>query len=258
MNLIWQSKKYFSRFYQGNGLDLLGSLDDCSIDTIWTDPPYFLSNNGTTCQNGQRSCVNKGDWDKSSGFVQDHQFNLTWMEECRRALKPGGSLWVCGTLHNVFSLGFALQELQFRIINDIIWEKSAPPPNLGCRCFTHSHEHVLWAVKPSAVGSHTFNYDKMKCENGGTQMQTVWRISAAGASEKQQGKYPAQKPIRLISRCLEATTNPGDLIVDPFAGSSSTGLAAIKLGRRYIGCDRDPLAIEISLKRLLEIDSENC
>ena len=220
-------------------MEVLSRLDDESVDCVWTDPPYLLSNGGITCFAGRMVSVNKGDWDQSRGIEADYQFNLEWTAACRRVLKPTGTIWVTGTLHIYPSVGMALLRNGFRLLNDVIWEKPNPPPNLGRRNFTHSTEVVLWASKSGKGSRHkyTFNYDEMRRENGGKQMKTVWRMNAPRASEKRFGKHPTQKPLELIERCLRASTNEGDVVLDPFAGSGSTGVAALELGRRFIGIE---------------------
>ena len=236
---IWQSGDGQSALYCGDGLALMAAMPPDSVDCIWTDPPYLLSNGGVTCVAGKRVSVNKGDWDRSGGVDSDHEFNLSWLGECHRVLKPAGAIWVTGTHHVYLSVGMAMMQLEFRILNDIVWEKTNPPPNLGCRCFAHSTETILWATK-ALKGSrhkHTFHYQEMKAENGGKQMKSVWRFPAAGRPEKRFGKHPTQKPVALIDRCLRASTNPGDLVLDPFAGSATTGCAAIALGRRFVGSE---------------------
>ena len=169
----------------------------------------------------------------------DHEFNMTWLSECYRILKPAGTIWVTGTIHVYLSVGMAMLQLGYRILNDITWEKPNPPPNLGRRCFTHSTETILWATKAKKGSKHryTFNYADMREENGGKQMKTVWKFPPAGRHEKNLGKHPTQKPVALIERCLRASTNPGDLVFDPFTGSGATGVASLKLGRRFIGAE---------------------
>jgi site-specific DNA-methyltransferase (adenine-specific) len=224
---------------------------------VWTDPPYFLSNDGSTCVAGKRRKVNKGEWDRSQGLQEDHEFNLQWLAECRRVLKPTGTLWVSGTTHIYLSVGMALMQLGFRILNDIVWEKPNPPPNLGCRCFTHSTEMILWASK-SAKGSadrYVFNYDDMKQRNDGRQMKNVWRLPAPGADEKRHGRHPTQKPLALIERCIAASTLPGQIVLDPFTGSGSTGVASLKLGRQFIGCELTAEYAQLAAARLGEIDN---
>lgn len=249
----WSSAGGGAALYLGDALEVLSGLPEESVDCVWTDPPYMLSNGGVTCVGGRMVSVNKGGWDESRGIDADHEFNRAWTAACLRVLKPAGTIWVTGTLHVYPSVGMALQQNGFRLLNDIVWEKPNPPPNLGRRTFTHSTEIVLWASKPDDGGSrrkYTFNYDEMRRENGGRQMKTVWRFQAPGAAEKRFGKHPTQKPVALIDRCLRASTHPGDVVLDPFAGSGSTGVAAVRLGRRFIGIESDPAFLELGVKRL--------
>ena len=249
--VIWQSNDHQSRLYQGDSLQLMASLPAESVDCIWTDPPYNLSNDGITCVAGRMVKVNKGEWDRSRGVDLDHEFNKTWLAACHRLLKPAGTIWVSGTVHVYPSVGFAMQELGFRILNDIIWEKPAPPPNLGCRCFTHATELILWATKAKkGKDKYTFNYDVMKAENVGKQMKNVWRMPAPTKDEKRYGKHPTQKPIALVARCLRASTNEDDLVFDPFSGSATTGVASLMLKRQFIGCEMDKKFITIANRRL--------
>ncbi len=258
MEPYWQSDDRKSCLYLGDAFELMASIADDSVDCVWTDPPYLLSNDGATCVAGKRVSVNKGAWDRSNGIESDHEFNLSWLRECHRILKPAGTIWATGTLHIYLSVGMAMLQLGFRILNDIIWEKSNPPPNLGCRCFAHSTETLLWATKAPKGSKHkyTFHYQEMKAENGGKQMKTVWKFPAAGRDEKRFGKHPTQKPVALVDRCLRASTNLGDLVVDPFAGTATTGIAAISLGRRFIGYERDLDYAEVGSNRLSEVTSK--
>jgi site-specific DNA-methyltransferase (adenine-specific) len=251
VSLTWQTPDGGSRLYRGDCFDLLASLPDASIDCIWTDPPYLLSNDGITCVAGKMVKVNKGEWDRSNGIDADHAFNRRWLSECYRVLKPEGTIWVSGTLHVYLSVGMAMMQVGFRILNDIIWEKPSPPPNLGCRCFTHSTEIILWATKArKGRDRYTFHYDAMREENGGKQMKNVWRMVPPGKDEKTFGKHPTQKPVALVERCLRASTNPGDLVFDPFVGAGTTGVAAIRLRRRFLGIERDPEYGDLAAQRL--------
>jgi site-specific DNA-methyltransferase (adenine-specific) len=254
---VWATSDGESRLFCAPQADFLSSLPADSVDCVWTDPPYLLSNDGSTCSSGRRRSVNKGQWDRSQGIALDHDWNKTWLAECHRVLKPGGSLWVSGTFHVYLSVGMAMQELGFRILNDIVWEKPNPPPNLGCRCFTHATEIILWATKAAKGGPHrhVFNYDAMKRANGDRQMKNVWRFTAPGPDEKKAGRHPTQKPLALIERCIEACTHAGDLVVDPFCGSGTTALASLRLGRRFLGGDIDPLYANLAARRLRDEES---
>jgi site-specific DNA-methyltransferase (adenine-specific) len=179
----------------------------------------------------------------------NHEFNVEWLKRCQRVLKPNGSIWVTGTQHVIFSVGFAMQQLGFKLLNTIAWEKPNPPPNLSCRYFTHSTETVIWAAK-TASSKHLFHYKLMRQMNGGKQMKAVWRIGAPRASEKTFGKHPTQKPVALVERCILASTNRGDVVLDPFAGSGTTAVAALKLGRQFWGVDLDLPSVEIATKRV--------
>ena len=257
MRSYWESGDSLSRLYQGDALEFMASIEDDSIDCVWTDPPYFLSNDGITCVAGKMVKVNKGEWDRSNGVENDHEFNRLWLSECHRILKPAGTIWVTGTVHVYLSVGMAMLELGYRILNDITWEKPNPPPNLGRRCFTHSTETILWATK-APKGSkhrHIFNYDAMREENGGLQMKTVWKMPPPGRDEKVHGKHPTQKPVSLIKRCIRASTTPGDLVFDPFVGSGSTGIATLALGRRFLGVESDETFAALSRSRLCAADN---
>ena len=237
---------------QGDCIELLENFD-FGFDMIFADPPYFLSNGGISVQSGRMVCVDKGDWDRSSGFADDNRFNYEWLRVCRNKLKPNGTIWVSGTFHNIFSVAQMLTELGYKILNCITWVKRTPPPNLSCRYFTHSTEFVLWARKEQK-GSHCFNYELMKRINDGKQMRDVWTISSAAAWEKTCGKHPTQKPLALLARIILASTERNAWILDPFAGSSTTGIAANLFGRRYLGIERETEFLELSRRRRGEID----
>ena len=221
------------------------------FDAIFADPPYFLSNGGMTCKSGRMARVDKGAWDKSRGAESNHEFNREWLSRCQRALKPDGTIWVSGTQHVIYSVGFALQQLGFKLLNNIAWEKPNPPPNLSCRYFTHSTETILWAAKNDR-SRHTFNYAAMREANAGRQMKSVWRIKAPAGAEKTHGRHPTQKPLELVERCLLASTNPGDLVLDPFLGSGTTGVAAVRHGRRFVGIEMSAAYIETARKRVMD------
>jgi len=231
---------------------------------IFADPPYNLSNGGITCQAGRMVSVNKGEWDKSNGIEQDHQFAIDWLTACRRVLKDDGTMWVSGTMHKIYSIGFALQQLGYKLLNEICWFKPNAAPNLSCRYFTHSHESILWAAK-SDKSKHKFDYQLMKQIAGGKQMrslwinidvedepQDIWSITTPPKAEKKCGKHPTQKPLALIERIILASTAPNDMVLDPFTGSSTTGVAAIRHNRCFIGVDTNSEYLQLSVRRLEE------
>ena len=254
----WPIKSDFYNVYQdessmllwGDCFRILPLIKPLSIDMIFADPPYFLSNGGITCSGGRVVSVDKGDWDKISGFEEKHDFNRRWIKLCRRILKPNGTIWISGTYHNIYSVGVALEQEHFKIINNITWQKTNPPPNMACRCFTHSTETILWARKDEPGARHFFNYELMKQQNYGKQMRDVWSGALTPQYEKSEGKHPTQKPLYLLQRIIEASTSQGQLILDPFCGSSTTGVAAKRLGRRYIGIDFVEDYVNLSIRRL--------
>lgn len=251
------------RLLRGDCLTLLDQLPARSIDLIFADPPYLLSNGGTTCASGKRVSVDKGKWDASAGIGADHEWNTRWLRACQRVLKPSGTIWVSGTHHVIFSIGFAMQTLGFHLLNTITWFKPNASPNLACRFFTHSTELLLWAAPARRTPlPHTFHYREMKAENGGKQMrdlwqfperdgeQVVWSLPTPPKSEKQAGRHPTQKPLALLDRIVRAGSSPGELVLDPFNGSGTTGVAARASGRRYVGIDVERAYLELTKKRL--------
>ncbi|MFP2958871.1 DNA-methyltransferase [Myxococcus sp. 1LA] len=255
----------------GDSLELMSQFEPQTFDMIFADPPYFLSNGGTTCKGGKRVAVAKGGWDVSRGVEEDHKFTTEWLAACQRLLKPTGTLWVSGTQHVIFNAGFAMQKLGYKLLNTITWFKPNASPNLACRYFTHSTELLIWA-SPKSGGKlqHTFNYSRMKAENGGKQMRDAWALPPSGdaeltadgegrmwtltvprgGEEKAFGSHPTQKPVALLERILEASCPPDALVLDPFNGSGTTGVAALKLGHRYVGIDMDEKYLALSEKRL--------
>jgi len=262
-------KAYYSSensiIYNQDCLEILSNISENSIDMIFADPPYMLSNNGFTCQNGRMVNVNKGKWDKSKGFENDIKFHEAWITACRKVLKPEGTIWISGTYHSIYQCGYLLQKNNFHILNDITWFKPNAAPNLSCRFFTASHETVIWARKDKNA-KHIFNYsemkngffpkDKMKKEN--TQMRSVWSIPTLKNGEKEFGKHPTQKPVDLLVRIIKASTKNGSIILDPFNGSGTTGIAAALVGNRfYIGSEIDASYCDLTVKRLTKIIKNN-
>ena len=227
-----------------------------TFDMIFADPPYFLSNDGITCSGGKMVSVNKGDWDRTLTQEDKHKFNKKWIRECYRILKDTGTIWISGTLHNIYSIGMALEEEGFKILNNITWQKTNPPPNLACKTFTHSTETILWARKDLKNVKYTFNYEVMKQMNGNKQMKDVWTTSLTKPSEKKQGKHPTQKPLDILDKIILASTKENDLILDPFCGSSTTGISAVKLNREYIGIDNKKEYLDLSIRRYEELEEK--
>lgn len=250
----FQSSNKDFTLLQGDCMELIGQLPDNSIDAIFADPPYFLSNGGISVQSGKQVCVDKGDWDKGGTPEHIYKFNRQWLSLCRNKLKDNGTIWISGTHHNIFVVQRCLQELGYKILNVVTWQKSDPPPNLSCRYFNFSTELIIWARKHEKK-PHKFNYETMKQLNGGSQMTDVWRIPAVGMWEKTCGKHPTQKALRLLYRIVLASTDEGDTILDPFAGSSTTGIAANLLGRKFIGIEQDRNFIELSKRRRALLDA---
>lgn len=261
--------------HRGDSIELLNLFPRSSVDLICADPPYFLSNGGTTVQSGQRVSVDKGEWDASKGLGQDFDFHTRWLTACRRLLKPSGTLWVSGTQHAIFSIGYAMQKMGWHLLNTITWYKPNASPNLSCRFFTHSTELLLWAAPHETDPLlHIFNDRAMRLQNLGKdgepkQMRDVWSLpkpgeeelqadgegrlwtcTPPGEAEKEHGKHPTQKPVRLLERIIEASSDPGAVVLDPFNGSGTTGVAALKLGRRYVGLDLEEKYLELTRRRL--------
>lgn len=249
------------RIFNGSATEVLSKLPDNSIDLIFADPPYNLSNGGFTCHAGKRVSVNKGEWDRSRGIEGDYEFHYNWIEACRRVLKENGSLWVSGTYHSIYACGFALQTQGWHLINEICWYKPNAAPNLACRMFAASHETLLWARKEKRA-KHKFNYELMKktewagdfIKKPDRQMRSVWAINTPKNEEKKYGKHPTQKPVSLLDRIILACTNKDDIVLDPFCGSATTGVAALRNGRKFVGIDseKDYLS-KMAVKRIRDV-----
>ena len=238
----------------GDALLLLKKIKSQSVDMIFADPPYFLSGDGITCSAGKMVSVKKGEWDEKIDIKEKHNFNKKWIRACKRVLKDDGTIWISGTMHNIYSIGMALEEEGFKVINNITWKKLNPPPNISCRAFVHSTETILWAKKDIKKVKHKFNYSLMKELNDGKQMKDVWETSLTKPSEKKCGKHPTQKPIAILEKIILASTDEGDLILDPFNGSGTTGIVASKLKRKYIGIDKEKEYLDLTIRRKEEKD----
>lgn len=248
MSLYHASEDGCFRLLTGDCVDILRGGGLGPFDMVFADPPYFLSNGGFSVQAGKRVSVNKGAWDRSRGREADREFTRSWLKACRDAMADAATIWVCGTFHNVFTVADVLAELDFKILNAVTWQKANPPPNLSRRCFTHSTEILLWARKERRV-PHFYDYDLMHRLAGGRQMTDVWRMPAIAPWEKTCGKHPTQKPLALVVRAILASTKEGAAVLDPFAGSGTTGIAARLTRRRFVGIDVESAYLEIAARR---------
>lgn len=250
----FQDKNFI--LYNGNCIEVLKEFEAEKFNLVFADPPYFLSNGGISCQSGKMASVNKGPWDKSKGFEEDLNFNNAWIKSCKRVLKKDGTLWISGTLHNIYKIGYLLEKNGFDLINDIVWFKPNAPPNLTCKYFTHSHEILLWA-RNTRESQHIFNYEKMKSwvypkdklKKEDKQMRSVWQIPIISPIEKKLGKHPTQKPIELLNRIVSASTKEDDWVLDPFVGSGTTGIVCSVLKRKFIGIDTNEFYLNLAIKR---------
>lgn len=259
-NKIYFKKENFV-LLNGDSFKLLKNIEKKSVNMIFADPPYFLSSGGISCKSGRQVKVDKGVWDITKSIDDKIKFHRKWIELCREILDDNGTIWISSTLHSVYAIGVALEMEGFAIINNIIWQKPNPAPNLACRCFTHSTETIIWARKQISAtkkGKHYFDYSSMKEENGGKQMKDVWeftdepeiwKISTPSKAEKKEGYHPTQKPLKLLERIIVASTKENDLVLDPFNGSGTTGIACSHLNRRYIGIDNNVEYLELTKKR---------
>ncbi len=263
MNILLKEKGI--RLIQGDVLEVLKELPPNCIDLIFADPPYNLSNDGFTCHAGKRVSVNKGKWDKSKGIDEDFEFHYNWIKECKRILKPTGTIWISGTYHSIYACGYALQKQDWHLLNDITWFKPNASPNLSCRMFTASHETLIWARKDKKA-KHTFHYDDIKngswendiLKKPGKQMRSVWAIGTPTNGEKKHGKHPTQKPLALLERIILAASNENDLVLDPFCGSATTGVAAIKHKRKFAGIEIEIEYLEkFAIPRIKDVISDN-
>lgn len=223
------------------------------FDMVFADPPYFLSGGGISYQSGKVVCVDKGEWDKPLPAAEMDAFNLQWLSAVRDHMKDNATIWISGTHHNIFSVQQQLIKLGFKILNVVTWAKTNPPPNISCRYFTFSTEFIIWARKSAKI-PHFFNYALMRQLNGNKQMTDMWQLPAIGRWEKSCGKHPTQKPLGVLARLIQASTQPGAWILDPFSGSATTGIAACLLGRRYLGLEIEPQYLAMSRARREELD----
>jgi site-specific DNA-methyltransferase (adenine-specific) len=248
---------------QGDCVEVMKKMTEKTVDVVFADPPYFLSSGGISVQSGKMVSVDKGDWDKSLAIKDKLLFHQTWIREARKVLKDDGTIWISATLHSVYAIGVALELEGFSIINNVIWRKTNPAPNISGRAFTHSTETVIWARKqltPTKKGKHYFAYHEMKKYNHGKQLKDFWDLNDTNVvfesgttpkREKTYGKHPTQKPISLLERIIEASTTEGQIILDPFAGSATTLFVANSLNRFAIGIELDKIYLDLGKKRII-------
>lgn len=246
-----------NKIYAGDCIELMKEISDNSVDLIFADPPYNLQlNNELYRPNQTKVDAVNDEWDKFSSFEEYDEFSRNWLSECKRILKDTGSIWVIGTYHNIFRLGTIMQNLGFWILNDIIWIKTNPMPNFKGTRFNNAHETLIWATK-SSNSKYTFHYHSLKIFNDDLQMRSDWIIPICQGGErvKLNGKkaHSTQKPEELVYRIIISTTNPGDIVFDPFSGSGTTAAVAKKLGRKYLAFEKDKTYVKISLERLKKI-----
>src|SRR5579872_3025288 len=247
------------RIILGDCIAEMAKLPQKSVDLVFADPPYNLQLGGELLRpdNSKVDAVDD-DWDRFASFEAYDIFTRQWLGACRRVLKPGGSLWVIGSYHNIFRVGSVLQDLGYWILNDVIWRKSNPMPNFKGARFTNAHETLIWAARSRGPKRHTFNYDAMKMANDELQMRSDWTLALCTGEERIKGAdgakaHPTQKPEALLHRVIMASTNPGDLIVDPFFGTGTTGAVAKRLGRRFVGIEREPDYVALAKARIAKV-----
>lgn len=241
--------------YHGDTNSILDQLNE-KVDMIFADPPYFLSNSKKTIQFGKEKIRDKGDWDKVRSWEDINSFNRNWIAKCRKLLKENGTIWICGTYHNIYSVEQCLIELGFKILNIVVWQKIDPPPTPYGGRFNFSAEYIVWARKNDNV-THCFHYDLLKQMNGGKEMPDVWKFARPSFWERKLGQHPTQKPLRLLYRIILSCTDSGNTILDPFSGSCTTGIAANLINRKFIGIDKDKNYLDYGIRREQEMKIPN-
>lgn len=252
MKPLYQTGNEEFTLFHGNTMELIGNIDK-KVDMIFADPPYFLSKNISKCINGTWKSFEKGEWDRATSQDNINAFNKKWLSACRNVLKDNGTIFVTGTYHNIFSVASCMVELGYKILNIIVWQKSDAKPTLSRNFFNFTTEYIVWARKNERI-SHYFNCELMEQLNGGARMSDVWRIPFLSSWEMKYGKHPTQKPLRLLYRVILASTHEGDTILDPFAGSCTTGIAANLLNRKFIGIDQSLEYLMYGIRRKQEIE----
>lgn len=250
---------YLDQILVGDSIAMMNSLPEGSVDVIFADPPYNLQLEGALLR-PDNSLVDAVDdeWDKFSSFADYDAFTRAWLTAAKRLLKPNGTIWVIGSYHNIFRVGATLQDQGFWILNDIVWRKTNPMPNFRGKRFTNAHETMIWASRDADAKGYTFNYEAMKAFNDDVQMRSDWLLPICSGGERLKDgdgrkAHPTQKPEALLLRVILASTRPGDVVLDPFFGTGTTGAVAKRMGRRFIGIDRDEAYAEVARRRIQKV-----
>ena len=255
-----EMEKYLNQILLGDCIEIMRGIPDASVDAVFADPPYNLQLGSKTLYRPEDQTAARAvrdSWDSFESTEQYDEFTRAWLRECKRVLKPNGALWTIGSYHNIFRVGAMLQDMGFWILNDIVWVKTNPMPNFRGTRFTNAHETLIWAT-PTKTGKYTFNYETMKKLNGGKQMRSDWDINICLGEERlkdENGKslHNTQKPLDLLHRVILSSTKPGDIILDPFMGSGTTAAAALELGRRFIGIEREESYVHAARNRITNV-----
>jgi len=248
------------RVLVGDCVEQLATLPAECVDLVFADPPYNLQlQSDLKRPDDSRVDGVTDDWDKFSSFREYDDFTRNWLTACRRVMKPSATLWVIGSYHNIFRVGAILQDLGFWILNDVVWRKSNPMPNFRGRRFTNAHETMIWAARDPGGKGYTFNYEALKAGNDDVQMRSDWTLPLCTGEERLKGRdgkklHPTQKPEALLARVILAASRPDDLVLDPFSGTGTTGAVAAKLGRRFVGVERDPDYAKAAMKRIAAVE----
>jgi modification methylase len=254
-------QNWLNRIFKGDCVAALDALPENSVDLIFADPPYNLQLNGDLSRPDQSKVdAVDDDWDQFESFAAYDAFTRAWMLAARRVLKPTGSIWVIGSYHNIFRVGSIMQDLGFWLLNDVVWRKNNPMPNFRGRRFQNAHETMIWASKDAKSKSYTFNYESMKAANDDLQMRSDWLFPiCTGAERLKDGKgdkvHPTQKPEALLARVILSSSKPGDVVLDPFFGSGTTGAVAKRLGRNFVGMEREEKYIDAAERRIAAVDA---
>jgi modification methylase len=249
-----------ARILVGDCVAQMAQLPAASVDLVFADPPYNLQLQGDLKRpDDSRVAAVDDDWDKFSSFSAYDDFTRAWLLACRRLMKPSATIWVIGSYHNIFRVGAIMQDLGFWILNDVIWRKTNPMPNFRGRRFTNAHETLIWAAREPNAKGYTFNYEALKAGNEDVQVRSDWTLPLCTGEERLKGRdgkklHPTQKPESLLARVILSSSRPDDLVLDPFNGTGTTGAVAKRLGRRYVGCERDATYAKAAMQRIEAVE----